>query len=274
MCHRTGISILVSKDGVKDRNSQNSRLFNQCKLLCCRSCTFCNKICKAAAKERLKSSIKETSRNKICELCFLCRSVCFCPICSQCPQCCSCSTSRRLSTALLADLGTPRSQPKGSINFEGGLRTTIQAQTPTSQRPHDNQWLCRPPEKSLPRGVCTNSSTQEGHRDGEGSNISSLLQQTIHSPKTKPKMASGLGPQCSKQVFEHKNIQDGNPETIRISLQQGEWVSSPIFTSLFTPGPGNTSGSTSKTFPTSSGPSPLASQQLQWSSLGWSKRSS
>ena len=84
-------------------------------------------------------------QKKICELCFFCRSVCFCPICSQCPQCCSCSSSRRLSTAFLAGLGAPRSQPKGSVNFERGLHTTIQSQTPTSQRPHDNQWLCRPP---------------------------------------------------------------------------------------------------------------------------------
>ena len=27
----------------------------------------------------------------------------------------------------------------------------------------------------------------------------------------KPEMAASLGPQCSKQVFERKNIQDGNP---------------------------------------------------------------
>ena len=101
-------------------------------------------------------------------------------------------------------------QPQGSVNFERGLRTTIQSQTPSSQRPHDNQWLCRPPEKSLPRGICTKSSAQEGHRDGKGVDISSLLQQTIHSPKTKSEMASSVGPQCSKQIFERKNIQDGN----------------------------------------------------------------
>ena len=40
---------------------------------------------------------------------------------------------------------------------------------------------------------------------------SSLLQQVIHCPQTKSKVATSLGPQCSKQIFERKNIQDGNP---------------------------------------------------------------
>ena len=83
LCQNTGIRKPVCSGST--RNSRNFQSSDKCKLLCCQSCTFCSKKCKAAAKERLKSSIKETSRNKICELCFFCRSVCFCPICSQCP---------------------------------------------------------------------------------------------------------------------------------------------------------------------------------------------
>ena len=102
--------------------------------------TFCNKKCKAAAKERLKSSTKE-SRNKVCELCFFCRSVCFCPICSQCPQCCSCSLSRQLPTALLADLGPPGCKSESGVNVEGGLCAPIQTQAPSSTIPPDSQWF-------------------------------------------------------------------------------------------------------------------------------------
>ena len=88
----------------------------KCKLLCCQSCTFCNKQCKAAAKERLKSSLKKQVRNKVCELCFFSRSLCFCSNCSQCLQCCSCSTSRQMPPALLADLGSPGGKSESGVN--------------------------------------------------------------------------------------------------------------------------------------------------------------
>ena len=45
----------------------------------------------------------------------------------------------------------------------------------------------------------------------QGSNIYNLLQQTFHSSQTKSKMEASLGPQLSKQIFERKNIENGNP---------------------------------------------------------------
>ena len=50
------------------------------KLSFCRSCTFC---CQASAKERIKSRCKT---NKVCERCFLCRSVQCSPKCQKCPS--------------------------------------------------------------------------------------------------------------------------------------------------------------------------------------------
>ena len=165
----------------------------------------------------------------------------------------------------------------GSINFEGGLCSPIQDQTSTGKRPPDNQRLCRSPERTLPKGVCTESSAQEGHRDGEGSDISSLLQQTFHSPKTtKPNQKwrpvldlSALNKFLSIKTFKMEKPQK---QSGFLSIRENglpSWISvTPIFTSPFTPGRRNTSGSTSKIGPSSSGPSLLASQQLQWSSLG------
>ena len=80
-----------------------------------------------------------------------------------------------------------------------------------SKRPLDSQWVCKPQQEPLPDGGFAGPALQEGSRDGEGSNISSLLQQTIHSTQTKSEMAAHLGPQCSKPIFERKNIQNGNP---------------------------------------------------------------
>ena len=183
----------------------------KCILFCCQSCTFCNKKGKAAAKERLKSSIKIQKRNKFCEMCFYCRSLCFCPNCSQCPQCCTCSASGRVSAEFLADLGPPRHEFKGSFNLEGRLCASVQNQTSSSKRSLDSQQLCKPPLEPLPEGGFAGSASQEGSRDGKGSNISSLLQQTFNSAKTEPKVASYFGPRCFEQIFGRKNIQNGDP---------------------------------------------------------------
>ena len=148
------------------KKSTDSQYSFRCKLLCCQSCTFYNKQCKAATKERLKSSLKK-QRNEFCELCFFCRSLCFCRTCTQCPQCCSCSTSRRASSALLADLGPPGSKSKSGVYPEGGLCAPVQSQTPPSETPPDSQWLCQPQQKQVSEGGGSKPSGQKGNRDGE-----------------------------------------------------------------------------------------------------------
>ena len=216
---------------IKDRNSQNSRLPNQCKLLCCRSCTFCNKICKAAAKERLKSSIKE-SRNKVCELCFFCRSVCFCPICSQCPQY-SCSLSRRLPTALLADLGPPGCKSESGINFEGGLCPPIQTQTPSNTIPPDSQWLCTTPEKiSLREAIQTLLHKKAIEMVMVRASLA-FFNRLFIVPKPNKKWRPISDLSALNKCLSVKTFKMETPETIRISLQQGEWVISLDFSDAY-----------------------------------------
>ena len=200
---------------------------------CCQSCTFCLKCERAVTKERQKSLIKREHRNKFCEKCFFCRSLLFCPHCSKCPQCCQCSADRGTSPKILAEVVPPGCKSESSVHLEGRLHSPVQKQTSSGKRSLNSQWLCKPPQEPLPEGGFACLTTKGGNRDGEGSNISSLLQQTFHCSQTKPKMATNLGPQFSKQIFERKNIQNGNPETIRISLQQGEWVTSLDFSDAY-----------------------------------------
>ena len=182
-----------------------------CILSCCQSCTFCLKCERAVTKERRKSLIKSETRNKICQRCFFCRSLRFCPHCSKCPQCCQCSSDRGTSPKILAEVVPPGCKSESSVHFEGRLHSPIQDQTSSGKGSFDSQWLCKPPQEPLPEGGFAGLTAKGGNRDGEGSNISSLLQPTVHSSKTKPKMATNLGLQCSKQIFERKNIQNGNP---------------------------------------------------------------
>ena len=178
---------------------------------CCQSCTFCLKCERAVTKERRKSLIKREHRNKFCEKCFFCRSLRFCHHCSKCPQCCQCSADRGTSPKILAEVVPPGCKSESSVHLEGRLHSPIQKQTSSGKRSFDSQWVCKPPQEPLPEGGFASPTAKGGSRDGEGSNISSLLQQTFHSSQTKPEMAANLGPQCSKQIFECKNIQNVNP---------------------------------------------------------------
>ena len=81
---------------------------------------------------------------------------------------------------------------------------------PPSETPPDSQWLCQSQQKQVSEGGGSKPSGQRGSRDGEGLTISSLFQQTVHSSQTQPKVETSLRPQCSKQIFERKNIQNGN----------------------------------------------------------------
>ena len=108
-------------------------------------------------------------------------------------------------------MGPPGGKSESGVNLKRGLCAPFQAQTPSSKTPPDSQWLCQSQQKSLPEGGGSKPLGQKDSRDGEGSSISSLFQQTFHSSQTKSKIATSLGPQCSKQIFECKNIQNGNP---------------------------------------------------------------
>ena len=105
--HSTNDNYCILNPGPSDPVSRlcpkcsKTRLFcdclTSCIVSCCQSCTFCLKCAKAVAKERHKSFIKVKKRNKFCERCFYCRSLCFCLNCSQCPQCCSWQTFGRFA---------------------------------------------------------------------------------------------------------------------------------------------------------------------------------
>ena len=94
---------------------------------CCRSCSRCN-FSRAAAKERLKSrSLVEL--NKICQRCFLCKSMSFCPICSKCPTCCHRNQCWGKASEFLASLAKAGCKSQGGVSADGYT-------LPFRERPH------------------------------------------------------------------------------------------------------------------------------------------
>ena len=193
---------------------------------------------KAVTNERHKSFIKITERYKVCEKCFYCRSLCFCPDCFQYPQ--YCTSARRSPTKLLADLVPPGCKSKGNLNVEGRLHVPVQNQNSSGKVFLDSQWVCKLPQEPLPDRNFACSDSQEDSRDGKGLNISSLFQQAVHSTKTQ-KWHPILDLSALNKFLFIKTFKMENPETSRISLQKGEWVTSldAISTSPYTNDCGN-----------------------------------
>ena len=89
-----------------------------CKLLCCK-CSFYYRV---AAKERRKSQLlSQLHRNKICERCFLCRSLELCKSCQKCPNCCYKSICRGKATSILGEMGSSGFESKSSNSTQRGL---------------------------------------------------------------------------------------------------------------------------------------------------------
>ena len=89
---------------------------------CCK-CSYCHWV---ATKERRKSPcMSNVHRNKICERCFLCRSLEFCKSCHQCPTSCYRSSCRGKVTPVLGEMGSSVFESKSSHHTEGELHSPL-----------------------------------------------------------------------------------------------------------------------------------------------------
>ena len=205
--------------------------FELCKLSCCKKCTFC---ARALAKERVKSRAVRVSDTKklqikICEQCFLCHSTVCCPTCSKCPQCCTKSTCRGQTSKFLENLAKSRGRSEGSSNPERGLLPPLPDLPPTHTIPYSHKPVCQSPQEQLPVGGITSAYRQKSGRKGSKSKITRILQPTILSPKTQQQMEANTGPKQLNVFLKVEKFKMETPETIRTSLQQGEWVTSVDF---------------------------------------------
>ena len=130
LCSRSEEFEPFTSDGETQGFDQQKRdcIFT-CKLLCCK-CSFCHRV---ATKERRKSQLLlQSHRNKICERCFLCRSLEFCKYCHKCPNCCK-STCRGKVTSVLGEMGSSGFESKSSHNTERGLHPPLLVQTQSTE---------------------------------------------------------------------------------------------------------------------------------------------
>ena len=110
----------------------------------------------------------------------------------------------------VGNMGSQGCKPKSRVHIKGRLCSSLQSKTSLSKGSPDSKWLCKPHQRLPLASSCTSSDREKGSREGQGSNLTSLFQQTVHCPKAEPQVAANLGSQYSKSVFMRKNIQNGD----------------------------------------------------------------
>ena len=209
---------------------------------------------------------------KKCERCLLCRSLEFCKFCQKCPNCCHRSTCGGKVTQIFGEVGSSGFESKKVVT------TLRQGYTlPFQFRPN----LTRSPT------VISNY-----HNPSKQAHLLEALYQLVNKnaveldfddqlflvPKPNNRWRpihdlSNLNTFLNRESFKMET-----PETIRTSLQAGEWVTSIDFKDAYFHVPIHDQSRkymhfTSRVSPTTSKPYPLASPQLPRSSQWWPKRS-
>ena len=176
---------------------------------CCQSCSYCN-YSRAAAKEKLKSR-SCSEKNKVCQRCFLCKSLSFCPLCSKCPSCCHRDQCWGKASELLASLAKIGFKPQSSVSFERWLPTPLQGKATTQPLSLNCEQICKSPQMQGSFRSSGLSKAKTSRRKGGCQVFPGFLQSTFSVPKAQQQVASNLRPKQTQSFPGHKYFQDGNP---------------------------------------------------------------
>ena len=133
------------------------------------------------------------------------------------------------ASKLLANLAGSRGRSENISNLERGLHLSFPDPANSYKVSNCRKPLCQSPQEQLPVGGITSAYGQKCSGTGPQSNISGFLQSTIASPKAQQQMEANTGPKQPKLFLKVEKFKMETPETIRTSLQQGEWVTSVDF---------------------------------------------
>ena len=200
-----GLCLCVRSDRLEplssDSRRQESDCTFSCRLLCCK-CSFCYRV---ATKERRKSQLLlQSHRNKICERCFLCRSIEFCKSCHKCPDCYYRSPCRGKATQFLGEVGSSGFESKSSHHTQIGLHSSLPVQTKLNQVTNCHKQLSEPIQTGPPFGGTVSAGEQKCSRTGSKPKLTRVLQPAIFGTQTQQLVETYLGPECLPKYSHSK----------------------------------------------------------------------
>ena len=158
--------------------------------------------------------------------CFLCPSIVLCKSCNKCQKCCLKSACRGQTSKLLANLAGSGGRSESCSNLERGLHPPVPGPAKTHKVSHSRKLLCQSPQEQLPAGGITSAYRQKCSGTSTKPNISGVFNLLFLVPKPTNKWRPILDLSKLNLFLKAEKFKMETPETIRTSLQQGEWVTS------------------------------------------------
>ena len=143
-----------------------------------------------------------------------------------CPKCCSKSACRGQTSKFLENLAGARCWSESGANFEGGLHPPLLDLAKPHKISLSHKLLCQFSQEQLPVRGITSAYSQKCCRTSKTSNISGVFQPAIFSPNAQQQVGPILDLRKLNLFLKMRKFKMETPETIRTSLQQGEWVTS------------------------------------------------
>ena len=237
MCKSNQCSSKFSSVGFrepKDRVFKNIECSDSkigCVLSCCQSCSYCS-FTRASAKERCKPrSLFE--HNKSCQRCMLCRSMPFCPLCSQCPQCCRRTACRGKASTVLAYLAGNGCKSSGGFCSEGRLFLPFKQRTRLTRFPLVQSGYANPVKSwSLTEALRSLIGKLVVEKVVVKSSLA-FFNRLFLVPKPNGTWRPILDLSQLNLFLQSNTFKMETPETIRLSLQKQEWVTSLDFSDAY-----------------------------------------
>ena len=177
-------------------------------------------------KKRNSQLLSQLNRNKICERCFLCRSLELCKSFHKCPNCCHRSTCRGQTAPVWGKMGNPGGKSQGSNSTQRGLHPPLPVQTQLDQVTNCHKQLCQPSQKPQPFGGPVSAGEQKCSRTSCKPKLPGVLQPPVFLTQPNNQWRPILDLSTLNTFLNTESLKMETPETIRTSLQSGEWVTS------------------------------------------------
>ena len=164
---------------------------------------------------------------------MLCKSMSFCPFCSQCPQCCFRTECRGKVAKIVASLAKHGCKSSGSLYPQGWLHSSLQAETPFGQIPLGSKWLRQSNKESVFKRGSPNLTRKLVVEKVVVRSSLAFYNCLFLVPKPNRKWRPILDLSQLNVFLNTGTFKMETPETIRLSLQTGEWVTSLDFSDAY-----------------------------------------
>ena len=179
-------------------------------------------VCTSSTKERYKSLCSK-DRNKRCQRCFLCKSMSFCPTCSKCPQCCPKSGCRGQVSEVLASMAQAGCKSKGGFDFERGIHAI----------PLVKSGYAHPVKSKSLKEALSDLKSKLVVEEVDVQSSLAFYNRLFLVPKPNNKWRPILDLSKLNLFLQPGTFKIETPETIRVSLKKGEWVTSLDFSDAY-----------------------------------------